>query len=180
MAVSRLGFIKGIFASMGLGALGGGRLFAAPPGWTPPKGANLVFGVVSDTHLRTMHGSSGRPGRKWTHKYFAAALAYFREQNVDAVVHCGDFAHRGQVEEMRFHAGVWNRIFPKNRAPDGHEVVKLFVTGNHDTEAPITAVSSRTTIPIRRCARNMCCRRTWRRTGNASGARSTSRCGTRR
>jgi len=134
MAVSRLGFIKGIFASMGLGALGGGRLFAAPPGWTPPKGANLVFGVVSDTHLRTMHGSSGRPGRNWTHKYFTAALAYFREQNVDAVVHCGDFAHRGQVEEMRFHAGVWNRIFPKNRAPDGHEVVKLFVTGNHDTE----------------------------------------------
>ena len=134
MDVSRLGFIKGFLASMGLGTLGGGCLFAAPPGWAPPKNANLVFGVVSDTHLRTRYGSSGRPGRRWPHKYFAAALAYFREQNVDAVVHCGDFAHRGQVEEMRFHAGVWNRIFPKNRAPDGHEVVKLFVTGNHDTD----------------------------------------------
>jgi len=119
---------------MGLGSLGGGSLFAAPPGWTPPKSANLVFGVVSDTHLRTGYGSSGRPGRRWPHKYFAAALAYFREQNVDAVVHCGDFAHRGQVEEMCFHAMVWNKIFPKNRAPDGHEVVKLFVTGNHDTD----------------------------------------------
>ncbi len=134
MDVSRLGFIKGIAASLGVGALGGGRVFAAPPGWKPPKGANLVFGVVSDTHLRTMHGPSGRPGRNWPHKYFAAALKYFRDQNVDAVVHCGDFAHRGQVEEMRFHAGVWNRIFPRNRAPDGHEVIKLFVTGNHDTD----------------------------------------------
>ena len=119
---------------MGVGALGGGRLFAAPSGWTPPKNANLVFGVVSDTHLRTTYGPSGRPGRRWPHKYFAAALAYFREQNVDAVMHCGDFAHRGQVEEMCFHARVWNRIFPKNLAPDGHEVVKLFVTGNHDTD----------------------------------------------
>ena len=132
--VSRLGFIKGLLASMGLGSLGGGCLFAAPPGWAPPKNANLVFGVLSDTHLRTTYGPSGRPGRRWPHKYFAAALAYFREQNVDAVVHCGDFAHRGQVEEMSFHAGVWNKIFPKDLAPDGHEVVKLFVTGNHDTD----------------------------------------------
>ena len=134
MDVSRLGFIRGIVASLGFGALGGGRVFAAPPGWKPPKGANLAFGVVSDTHLRTMHGPSGRPGRNWPHKYFAAALKYFRDQNVDAVVHCGDFAHRGQVEEMRFHARVWNKVFPKNLAPDGHEVVKLFVTGNHDTD----------------------------------------------
>ena len=134
MDVSRLGFIRGIVASLGFGALGGGRVFAAPPGWKPPKGANLAFGVISDTHLRTIHGSSGRPGRNWPHKYFAAALAYFRKQNVDAVVHCGDFAHRGQVEEMRFHARVWNKVFPKNLAPGGHEVVKLFVTGNHDTD----------------------------------------------
>ena len=137
MDVSRLGFIRGVLASMGLGALGGGHLFAAPPGWTPPKNANLVFGAISDTHLRTVHGPSGRPGHNWPHKYFAAALTYFKEQNVDAVMHCGDFAHRGQVEEMRFHAGVWNKIFPKNLAPDGHEVVKLFVTGNHDTEGAV-------------------------------------------
>ena len=134
MDVSRLGFIRGILASMGVGALGGGRLFAAPPGWTPPKNANIVFGVISDTHLRTVHGPSGRPGHNWPHKYFAAALRYFREQNVDAVVHCGDFAHRGQVEEMRFHANVWNKVFPQNLAPGGHRVEKLFVTGNHDTE----------------------------------------------
>ena len=129
--LTRRDFLFGGAALFGLAGVG---VFAAPPGWSAPKNPNLVFGVISDTHLRTVRGSSGRPGRNWPHKYFAAALNYFKEQNVDAVVHCGDFAHRGQVEEMVFHAKVWKRTFPNNLAPDGHEVVKLFVTGNHDTE----------------------------------------------
>lgn len=33
---------------------------------------------------------------------------------------------------MQFHADVWNRVFPGNLAPDGHEVAKLFITGDHD------------------------------------------------
>ena len=36
-------------------------------------------------------------------------------------------AHRGQVEEMQFHANAWNRVFGPSGGP-----VKLFVTGNHD------------------------------------------------
>ena len=124
--VSRRDFLKSSFAAIGFAALPGGFLFAAPRGWKHEGKPNLVFGVLSDTHLRTMHGSSGRPGRNWPHKYFAAALEYFKKQNVDAVVHCGDFAHRGQVEEMRFHADVWRNVF------GGEGPVKLFVTGNHD------------------------------------------------
>jgi len=50
-------------------------------------------------------------------------------RGVDAVVHCGDMAHRGQVEEMQFHANAWNRVFGPSGGP-----VKLFVTGNHDAE----------------------------------------------
>ncbi len=114
--------------------LGGWRIYAAPPGWKLGGKPNLVLGVVSDTHLRTRRGPSGKIGHNWPDKYFAAALEYFKSRNVDAVIHCGDFAHRGQVEEMQFHANVWNRVFPKNLAPDGHEVVKLFVTGNHDKD----------------------------------------------
>ena len=121
-------------ASASAFGLGGWRLYAAPPGWKHGGKPNLVFGVVSDTHLRTRHGPSGKIGHNWPDKYFAAALEYFKSRNVDAVIHCGDFAHRGQVEEMQFHANVWNRVFPKNLAPDGHEVVKLFVTGNHDKD----------------------------------------------
>ena len=125
MSVSRREFLSGA-AALGLG---GWRLFAAPLGWKHGGKPNLVFGVVSDTHLRTRHGSSGKPGHNWPDKYFAAALEYFKRRGVDAVVHCGDMAHRGQVEEMQFHANAWNRVFGPSCGP-----VKLFVTGNHDAE----------------------------------------------
>ena len=119
------------FAGASAFALGAGRLFAAPPGWKPSKKPDLVLGVISDTHLRTMP-TSGRIDAEWSDKYLARALGHFRDENVDAVVHCGDFAHLGQVEEMQAHADAWYRAFPNNRAPAGHEVVKLFVSGNHE------------------------------------------------
>ena len=122
MNVSRRDFLFGAAAF----ALGGWRLFAAPPGWKHGGKPNLVFGVVSDTHLRTANKGNGI-GANWPDKYFAAALEYFKAQGVDAVVHCGDFAHRGQVREMEFHAEAWRRVFA-----DGREPEKLFVAGNHD------------------------------------------------
>ena len=129
MSCSRREFFSGVSAF----ALGGGRIFAAPPGWKPAKKPILSLGVISDTHLRTMP-RSGRIDREWSNRYLVKALAHFRDENVDAVVHCGDFAHLGQVEEMQAHADAWNKAFPGNRAPAGHEVVKLFVAGNHDLE----------------------------------------------
>ncbi len=130
MAQSRRSFLGGL---LGLAGFGPRLIFAAPPGWSPPKNPKLVFGVVSDTHLRTSYDGKGH-GKYWPDKYFVAALKYFRDQNVDAVVHCGDMAHRGQILELEFHARAWNKVFPKNLAPDGHKVEKLFVTGNHDVE----------------------------------------------
>ena len=127
MNCSRRDFFSGASAF----ALCAGRLFAAPPGWKPSKKPNLVLGVISDTHIRTMP-TSGRIDREWSDKYLVKALTHFKDENVDAVVHCGDFAHLGQVEEMQAHADAWNRAFPNNRAPAGHEVVKLFVSGNHE------------------------------------------------
>ena len=110
-------------------ALSGRQLFAAPPGWKPSAKPNIVFGVLADTHFRT--DGEWRRGIK-SDRYFVAALEYFRSRNVDAVVHCGDMADRGLVEELRLHADAWFRVFPHNKAPDGHVVEKLFVTGNHD------------------------------------------------
>ena len=127
MKCSRREFFSGASAF----ALGARRLFAVPPGWKPSKKPILVLGVISDTHMRTMP-TSGRIDREWSEKYLVKALTHFRDENVDAVVHCGDFAHLGQVEEMQAHADAWNRAFPNNRAPAGHEVVKLFVSGNHE------------------------------------------------
>ena len=130
MGISRATFLKGLFSAFGAG---GGRIFAAPSGWKPPNDPRLVFGAVSDTHLRTSADGKG-PSRKWPDKYLVAAFKYFRDQNVDAVVNCGDMAHRGQVLEQEFHAAAWQKVFPGNRAPDGHVVEKLFVNGNHDVE----------------------------------------------
>ena len=128
MAVTRMGFIQGALASLGFGALGGRRLFAAPPGWKHGGRPNLVFGVLSDTHLRTSVKGNGH-GANWPDRYFVAALEHFKNAGVDAVVHCGDFAHRGQTREMEFHAEAWRRVFKI-----GPEPIKLFVTGNHDVE----------------------------------------------
>ena len=134
MMTTRRDWLKGLVATIGLDAVGGGRfLFAAPPGWTAPGGAKLVLGVFSDTHLRT-DWTGLKAARTFPHDYLNAALEYFRAANVDAVIHCGDMAHRGQVRELEFHAEAWRRFFPDNRAPDGHMVEKLFVTGNHETD----------------------------------------------
>ncbi len=127
--MTRRDFFKEAFAALGFSALPGGFLFAAPEGWKPEKKPNLVFGVLSDTHLRTRHGPTGKPGLNWPHKYFRNALEYFKLRGVDAVINCGDMAHRGQVEELQYHANVWNRVFGRNGGP-----VKLFVCGNHDTD----------------------------------------------
>jgi len=124
MKASRREFLSGAAAL----AFGGWRLFAAPPGWKHGGTPNLVFGVISDTHLRTGVKSENL-GANWPDKYFVAALRYFKDCNVDAVVHCGDMAHRGQTREMEFHARAWHRVFR-----DGREPVKLFVAGNHDVE----------------------------------------------
>ena len=76
MILSRRDFLTQSLAALGFAALPGGVLFAAPKGWKPEKPANLVFGVLSDTHLRTAV-KGVRPGRNWSPKYFAAALEYF-------------------------------------------------------------------------------------------------------
>ena len=123
MTISRREFLSGAAAF----GLGGWRLFAAPAGWKHGGKPNIVFGVLADTHLRISR-SGGYDGRNWPNKYLVAALEHFRAQNVDAVVHCGDMADRGVIEEMQFHADAWNRVFGKGGP------MKLFINGNHDVE----------------------------------------------
>ena len=133
METTRREFLNESLSALGFLALPGGwRLFAMPFGWKHGGKPNLVFGVLADTHFRM--DSEWRRGIK-ADRFLVAALEYFRSQNVDAVVHCGDMADRGLVEEMRLHADAWRRVFPENRTPDGHVVEKLFVTGNHDIDA---------------------------------------------
>ena len=91
----------------------------------------LVFGAVSDTHIMMSFRGKGPSGRL-NDEGFEQALKCFRDAKVDAVVHCGDWAHRGHIREMELSRIVWDRVFPKDSLPDGKKVAKLFVTGNHD------------------------------------------------
>ena len=131
MLLSRREFL--INGSAALGSLSVNRVFAASPGWKPGGKPNLVFGVVSDTHLRTAWDGKS-VDRNYTDKYFLAALRYFRSRNVDAVMHLGDMANNGQVEAMQFHADAWREVFPDDRGADGRKVERLFINGNHDVE----------------------------------------------
>lgn len=90
----------------------------------------LKVGVLSDIHIRT-YGPQA-PG---THAQFEKALKYFRSRGVDAVLIAGDLAHDGTREQLHIVADIWYRIFPNDKAPDGHKVKKLFIYGNHDIEA---------------------------------------------
>ena len=84
--------------------------------------------MLSDTQLCS-RPFAGRPYPDWPVKYFAAALEYFKSLHVDAVVYCGDLAHRGRVRELEFHAEIWRDVFGK------HGPTKLFVAGNHEFRA---------------------------------------------
>ncbi len=132
MKCQRRDFLRDSVAALGFGALSFGQVFAAPQGWKPRKKPNIVFGVLSDTHFRT--DSEWRRGVK-SNKFFVSALEYFRSQNVDAVVHCGDMADRGLVDELQLHADAWYSVFPENKLPNGDVVEKLFVSGNHDIDS---------------------------------------------
>ena len=107
------------------GALAGRRIFAVPNA-TLPK-VNLKFGVVSDVHVRD--------DKDHDDKAFKQALAYFRDNGVDAVLIAGDIADRGRISQLQYAADAWYSIFPDNKAPDGRHVEKLFVYGNHDVLA---------------------------------------------
>ena len=52
MNLTRREFLKESLATLGFLALPGG-LFSAPAGWKPKKKPNLVFGILSDTHLQS-------------------------------------------------------------------------------------------------------------------------------
>ena len=144
MNQTRREFAKSGLAALGFMAMDGMSVFAplpghplrgqpsaggyAPAGWKPSGKPKLVFGVVSDTHIRTAWDGKS-PYWRFPLKYFKSALEYFRKSKVDAVVHCGDFAHRGMAASMQFHADTWRDVFGKSGGP-----AKLLVTGNHDIE----------------------------------------------
>ena len=115
---SRGEFLRGMAGAGLLAGLGGFKAaFAAEE-----AGALLKMGVISDVHLNSNPGSEAT---------LRTALEYFRDRGVEAVLVAGDIADAGRRQELQLFADTWFRVFPDDKAPDGHHVERLIVYGNH-------------------------------------------------
>ena len=68
MKFNRREMLRGGVSALGFLALDGLPVFAAPQGWKPSKKPNLVFGILSDTHLQVNYNGISPHGRfpiKW-------------------------------------------------------------------------------------------------------------------
>ena len=85
------------------------------------------FGVISDSHVL--------PSEPHRSEVLRNAFRYMDARKVDGVVACGDLTQNGTTNELHEFARVWYSVFPGDRRSDGEHVEKLFVYGDHDTEA---------------------------------------------
>lgn len=129
--MNRRDFIAGAATLLGWGMCG--RAFAALPGAFSQGRPNLVFGVISDIHIR-LNRKKGRKDTFEREDLFRRTLEWFRDQGVDAVTISGDMADHGLLEELDAVGRIWFSVFPDDKAPDGRRVERLFVYGNHDWE----------------------------------------------
>ena len=130
MEMNRREFVKGGLATLGFLALPGG-LFAVPAGFKTKKKPNLVFGVVSDTHMRTHYDGVSfyeHYGTLMGDEALKAVFRYFKGEEADAVVNCGDLTDRGIIRTMELYKAAWDGVFK------GTRTVHLYATGNHDVE----------------------------------------------
>lgn len=125
--VGRRDFAKGAMGLFGWGMFAGGCCMLSRR-----SGPNLVFGIVSDIHIRLVR-KNGKDSYDGAEK-FRKALEWFRDQGVDGVTISGDLADHGLVEELEEVGRIWLSVFPGGKAPDGRRVERLFVYGNHDWE----------------------------------------------
>ena len=127
MNISRRFFIGGATA---FGAFAGNRVVRAAGDVLAGK-PNITFGVVSDIHITKV--GEGEKMEAWGNNLtFRHTLEWFRDQGVDAVLIAGDMADNGMVEQMEAVAQAWYAVFPGDKYPDGREIKKVFVMGNHD------------------------------------------------
>lgn len=130
--INRRAFVSGALA---LGLLGGCQTSVSTSPRRRPTGVpRLKLGILSDIHVTEWGMENYLPTIAYDVQTFVRALRHFRDQGVDGVVIAGDLADYGLIAEMEAVARAWELVFPGNRLPNGREVVKLFVTGNHDWE----------------------------------------------
>ena len=126
MNTSRRDFFRGVAAFAGFASMGGIRVLAAPQDWKPTKKPDLVFGVLSDTHLMVNRRNGKTLYPTMSLDYIRNAFTYFKEREIDAFVHLGDASHRGDSREWEFHKEVFEEVFGTDGPP------RIVVVGNHE------------------------------------------------
>ena len=117
-------FMDGMISRRGFLSATGMYVASVASGAARTGGVRLRVGIVSDTHIQDEASA----------RHLEKALRFFRDCDVDAVMHVGDISDWGLVSAWRYAAEAWKRVFPEDRAPDGRKIEKLFTTGNHDFE----------------------------------------------
>ena len=84
----------------------------------------LKIGILSDVHIRFADKTDA----------LESAFRYFCDNGADGVMIAGDMADAGLEHQLKAVADTWRKVFPKDKAPDGRHVERLFVYGNHDVE----------------------------------------------
>jgi len=125
MHCGRRGFMRGGAAFFVAAGLGNYAFGAAG------KSARLRVGVLSDIHIVDKDGTRENCTAI---DMFEKALRHFRDVKVDAVLIAGDMADGGLSNELLAVGDAWRRVFPNGKRPDGANVEKVFVTGNHDID----------------------------------------------
>ena len=128
--LNRRDFLKSGLASLGILATEGLPVFAVSSDWNPKKKPNLIFGVVSDTHMRCHYD-----GKRFYSRYdvffddqaLVEVMKLFKKEGVDAILHCGDVTDNGMVREMEFYKEAWDKVYGTDPRP-----VNMICTGNHD------------------------------------------------
>ena len=136
-AMNRRLFIRRSLSFAGLAVCRPGIVFAAKHGEYLSGKPNLVFGAISDIHVRPL------PRRKDAYftEFWRKSLELFRDQGADAVIAAGDLCNSGVVDEMQQFADTWFDVFPNDTTPDGRKVERIFVYGNHDVSLPMARIA---------------------------------------
>lgn len=95
--IRRRDFILGSSAVAGQIALFGCQTSAG-------RGPGVRFGILSDTHVTGPECAAE----------LRRVLEFFREADVDAVLHCGDITDLGYLRELEAFKTVWNEIMPRS------------------------------------------------------------------
>ena len=88
------------------------------------KESSFTFGVIADIHL-TNDGKNG------TERPLGQVLRYYREQDIKALIVCGDIADEGGLASYERFNRIFSSVYPNPmEAP-----AKILVMGNHDYRA---------------------------------------------